>query len=76
MMTRLPLSSPSTCPNLPVTEKLLEIPREGYMAPYETAAIVPRSKSVVFERNIRVIDIFKLSIFHIYLLNYFLLKYI
>ena len=35
-----------------MTAKLLEMLSEGYTAPYETAAIVPRSKRVIFERNI------------------------
>jgi hypothetical protein len=36
-------------PKLPVTAKLLEIDREGYTAPYETEAIVPRRRRAIFE---------------------------
>ena len=42
-------------PYIPVTAKLLEILSEGYTAPCETAAIVPRSKRAIFETNIIII---------------------
>ena len=40
---------------LPVTAKLLEIDRDGYTAPYESEAIVPRMRSVIFVTSIIII---------------------
>ena len=57
VMSPLPSFSKIDIPNVPVTAKLLEIPREGYTALYETEMKVPKSKNVNFERSIIIINI-------------------